>query len=43
LRNVNGFLSATGKWRILLRNKGTGELNLEFGANGQHFEYYDFK
>jgi hypothetical protein len=39
----SGFLSETGKRRMRLMYKGTGEMNLEFGAGGAHFEHCDFK
>jgi hypothetical protein len=39
LRNVSGLLGATGKWRMLLRNRGVEEMNLEFGAGVGHFEH----
>jgi hypothetical protein len=38
LINVSGFLSAAGKRRMLLRYRGVGEMNLEFGASGGYFE-----
>jgi hypothetical protein len=37
LRNVSGFLSATGKRRMWLKYTGVGEINLELGADGVHF------
>jgi hypothetical protein len=37
--NVSGFLSDTEKQRLRLRYRGVGEINLEFGAGGGHFEY----
>jgi hypothetical protein len=32
LRNVSGFVSAAGKRTMLLKYRGVGEVNLEFGA-----------
>jgi hypothetical protein len=34
VRNVRGFLIAAGKQRMLLRYRGAGEVNWEFGAGG---------
>jgi hypothetical protein len=37
LRNTGGFSSAAGRWRMWLRYRGIGEINLKFGADGGHF------
>jgi hypothetical protein len=38
-KNLSRSLSATGKWRMWLQRRGVGEINLEFGAGGRHFEH----
>jgi hypothetical protein len=40
LRNLGGFLRAAGKRRMRLMYRGVGEINLEFGAGGGHFEHW---
>jgi len=39
MRNIDGLLSATGKRRRQPKYTGSGEIELEFGASGGHFEY----
>jgi hypothetical protein len=38
LRNVSEYLSAYGKLEMRLKYRGVGEISLEFGACGGHFE-----
>jgi hypothetical protein len=39
LKNVSGFVSATGKCITRVRYKSVGEKNLDFSADGGHFKH----